>query len=146
MPIQETSIVHANIHYAHQSILHGTYKHSFSHRSISHSTYTHSFSHQSMSHSTYKHTFCTQKHIALHTQNIHTAHQFTRLNQDLRYVIRAYGFTLSILLIHLRRVVRCVWVPQTASIIDANRSWHAELCTRRCTLGVHAGIQMHRVE
>ena len=39
MPIQETSMVHANIHSAHQSIFHSTYKHSFSHQSISHGTY-----------------------------------------------------------------------------------------------------------
>ena len=42
-------MVHANIHSAHQSISHGTYKHSFSHQSILHDTY--------------KHSLCTPKHI-----------------------------------------------------------------------------------
>ena len=33
------------------------------------------FAHQSILHSTYKHTFCTPKHIIWHSWNIHFAHQ-----------------------------------------------------------------------
>ena len=60
MPIQETSMVHAIIHSAHQSTFHSTYKHLFSHQSISHGTYEHSFSYPNILH-------CTHKTIILHT-------------------------------------------------------------------------------
>ena len=112
MPIQETSMVHTNIHYTHHSIFHSTYKYSFSHKSISPGTYKHSFSYYNIllcTRKTFilhtiacyithtKHSYCTVNHFALHMQNIHTAHQFTRLNQALRYVTRAYSFILSFL-------------------------------------------------
>ena len=123
MPIQETSMVQTNTHYAHHIIFHSTYKHSFSHQSISHGTKEYSFSNHNMlccTHKTFilhtiacfithmKHIYCTLNHIALHTQNIHTAHQFIRLNQALRDVICAYGFILSFLSIHMRHIARAV--------------------------------------
>ena len=62
MPIQGTSMVHTNIHYAHQSILHSTYKHSFSHQNISCGKYKHSFSYHNILHCTHK-TFSLQDSI-----------------------------------------------------------------------------------
>ena len=68
MPIQERSMVHANNHYAHQSIFHNTYKHSLSHQSISHGRYKHSFSYHNRLH-------CTSKTFILHTIAYWIAHK-----------------------------------------------------------------------
>ena len=102
--IQQTSMVHMNIHFSNQGISNGTYKHSFFtprhitwyiqtnifHTKGYHMVHTNiHFAHQGMSHGTYEHTFCTPKHIALYTQNIHMAHQFTTLDRALRNVTRA---------------------------------------------------------
>ena len=92
--ILHASMVHAIIHCAHQGILHGTYKHSLhtitncvvhtnihiEYHNILHGTYKHSLHTIAYCFAHTKHLYCTVKHIALHTRNIHIAHQFTRLN------------------------------------------------------------------
>ena len=104
MSIQETSMAHKNIHCAHQSIRHSTYKHSFSHQSISHGKYKHSFSYHNILH-------CTHKTFMLHTIAYciaHTKHSYltpvykTRLNLAVCHL--CIRFLLSVPSISLRCV------------------------------------------
>ena len=146
MPIQETSMVRTNIHYAHQSIFNSTYKHSYSHQSISHGTYKHLFSFPNILH-------CTRETFILHTIAYciaNTKHSYytpvykTRLR--LKVCHSCVWFLLCVLSISLRRVVHTLWVPQTASDTATNGICRNELCTARCALGVRVGAQHHDAE
>ena len=67
-------MVHANNHYAHQSIFHSTYKHTF-HTKAYHMVYMSIHFHiitYCIAHA--KHSYCTPQYATLHTQNIHIAH------------------------------------------------------------------------
>ena len=147
MTIQQTSVVHVNICFHTTSYC------------ITHT----------------KHSYCTPYHIALHKQNIHIAHHTilhyihkTFILHTIAYCIAhakysyctpvyktwlrlevchsCVRFLWTVLSINPRRILRGMWVPQTNSIADTNRTWHPELCTCRCTLRVHVGIQMQSVE
>ena len=143
-------MVHANIHSAHQSTFHSTYKHSFCtlkhilkylqtfifHTKAYYMVHTNiHFSHKGISHGAYKHSFYTPKHIALHIQNIHIAHQFKRPDQALSHVNCVYSFILFVLSIHLMHVACGLWVLQTASVTATCGICGNELCMRDAHLG-----------
>ena len=73
MTTHETSMLQANIHFAHQSILHIVYKHSLS---------TKVYDIVCSTNKTYLN--CTPKYIIM----VESSLEFTRLNQALRHVTR----------------------------------------------------------
>ena len=146
MLIQETSMVHAtfimhtkayfivytNIHYAHQSIFHSTYKHSFSYHNVLH---------------------CTRETFTLHTIAYciaYTKHSYCtpvyRTQLSLEVCHSCVRFLLSVLLVSMMRIPRGMWVPQTSSVTAANRICRNEFCTARHTLGVLVGAQRRDAE
>ena len=154
-------VVHTNINCAHHSILRGTYKHSlctpqhivwYVQTFIVH-TIAYRVVHTNIHYAHHIIWHCIHKTFIVHTIAYCIAHAkhsyYTPVYKTwlvLEICHSCVRFLLSVLLISLRRVVRGVWVPQTNSIANTNRTWHSEHCTHRYTLGVHVGIQVQSVE